>query len=497
MERDPLALFLSSLPWRQWGGDFNSIIYAAVELFALVLAIDAIRKARNSQTAIAWSLSLIMLPFISSLLYLAFGRSKFFGMINFRRQSGEEVLPFLSQLHKSSLDESTIVADIDLCDEDKAFRNLATLSWLRGNKTGLLINGKPTFDAIFAAIDGATDYILIQFYIINDDDLGNLFKDKIKGAAQRGVRVYFIPDAIGSYSVDEVFWDDLRASGVHVQLFRVLESRSGRFQLNFRNHRKIVVVDGKSAFFGGHNVGDEYLGKGPLPGLWRDTHCQVWGPIISSFQISFLEDWFFVKDLKDKGQLPKLFWCQPSYAEDTTALMIPSGPADHMETCGLMFNQAILTARERFWIASPYFIPDGKIRAALILAALKGVDVRVLLPTKPDHWMVYMARKDFYGDLQKAGVKFYHYKKGFLHQKVFLIDNNYGSVGSANLDNRSFRLNFELTVLFKGKRIIADIEAMLIQDMEDSVLLPEYKLNERPLWEQIMVKVCRLFSPIL
>lgn len=498
MERDPLALFLESLPWRDWGSDFHTLVYTCVEILALIFAIEAIRKARNSQTAIAWSLSLITMPFISSIFYIAFGRSKFLGMANFRRRSGEEVFPFLSELHKSTISEDIMVADEDLCDEDKAFHNLATLSWLKGNKTQLLINGEATFDAIFKAIDEARDYILIQFFIVNDDQLGNLFKEKIKAASSRGVQVYLIPDGIGSYSVDEVFWDEIRASGVHVELFRVVERRSRRFQLNFRNHRKIVVIDGKTAFFGGHNVGDEYLGRDPALSPWRDTHCQVWGPIISSFQISFLEDWYFVKGLKDRSQLPKLFWGQDSYSEEnTTALMIPSGPADLMETCGLMFNQAILMAKKRFWIASPYFIPDGKITAALTLAALKGVDVRVLLPSKPDHLMVYMARKDFYDELQSAGVKFYHYQKGFLHQKVFIIDDRYGSVGTANLDNRSFRLNFELTVLFKGERMIKDLEEMLIQDMEDSILIPRYNLDERSLWEQIMVKVCRLFSPIL
>ncbi len=497
MESDPLALFLESLPWKDWGIEFYAVIYTLVELVAIFFAIEAIRKARNSQSAIAWSLSLVTLPFISIVLYLAFGRSKFVGMANFRRKTGEDVFPFLSVLHKSTINKFYIIEEEHLSDDDLAFHHLAKLSWVKGNETKLLIDGQQTFDAIFHAIDEASDYILVQFFIVNEDHLGNQFKEKLKAAASRGVRVYFIPDAIGCYGVNEGFWDELRASGVDVQLFRVLERRSRRFQLNFRNHRKIVVVDGKTAFFGGHNVGNEYLGIDTPLSPWRDTHCQVWGPVISSLQISFLEDWYFVKDLKEHWELPQLFWNQTPRPEDTTALMIPSGPADLMETCGLMFDQAIHMAKRRFWIASPYFIPDGKITSALILAALKGIDVRVLLPQKPDHLMVYMARKDFYGPLQSAGVKFYHYDKGFLHQKVFLIDDEYASVGTANLDNRSFRLNFELTCLFKGSKMVSELEEMLIKDFADSTLLPHYRLSERPLWEQVVVKLCRLFSPVL
>ncbi len=496
MERDPLALILESINMNL-GIEFYALFYTLIELLGIILAIEAIRKARTSQGAIAWSLSLITLPFISIIFYLAIGRSKFIGMANFRRKSGLEIFPLLEKLHQKDLDQSLILKDGELSDEDMAFHNLAKLSWMKGNQTKLLINGEDTFREIFKAIDEAKDYILIQFYIVRSDALGNEFKNKLKSAASRGVKVYFIPDAIGCYSTHQGYWDELVASGVLVYPFHVVERRSKRFQLNFRNHRKIVVVDGKSAFFGGHNIGNEYLGIDTPLSPWRDTHCQVWGPIISSLQISFLEDWYFVTECQSVDDLPTLFWNQEVYGENSTCLMIPSGPADPLETCGLMFAQAIHMAKERFWIASPYFIPDGKISSALVLAALKGVDVRILLPNKPDHRMVYMARRDFYEVLQNAGVKFYHYTEGFLHEKVFLIDYDYGAIGTANLDNRSFRLNFELTCLFKGERAVSAIEEMLQNDFSHSKEFPPYRLSERPLWEQIVVKMCRLFSPIL
>jgi cardiolipin synthase A/B len=461
------------------------------------MAIEAIRKARTSQAAIAWSISLITLPFISIFFYLSFGRSKFIGMANFRKKSVLEVFPLLEKLHDSAIAKGHLFVPEELNDEDRAFHRLAKMSWTRGNKTELLIDGANTFEALFKAIDEAKEYLLIQFYIIREDSLGNRFKDKLKDAARRGVKVFFIPDAIGSYSVSDGYWDELRASGVNLQEFHVVERRTRRFQLNFRNHRKIVVVDGEMAFFGGHNIGNEYLGIDTPLSPWRDTHTIVKGPVVASFQISFLEDWYFVNNMNSFSQLPSLNWNPQVYEEDAKCIMIPSGPADLLETCGLTFTQAIHMAENRFWIASPYFIPDGKIVAALTLAALKGVDVRILLPNRPDHKMVYFARRDFYESLQNVGVKFYHYQKGFLHQKVFLIDEKYGAVGTANLDNRSFRLNFELTCLFKEGLFLKKIESMLSTDFENSCELAPYRLKDRPLWEQVVVKISRLFAPIL
>ncbi|MAF77417.1 MAG: cardiolipin synthase [Halobacteriovoraceae bacterium] len=496
MEADPISFVIEALK-SDLSIEFYALAYGLIELIGIFLAIEAIRKARTSQGAIAWSLSLVTLPFFAILFYVAFGRSKFIGMANFRRKSGQEIFPFLEELHARSLEKNFILEEKYLSEEDLSFHHLAKLSWVKGNQTKLLKDGAQTFEAIFDAIDKASSYILIQFYIVREDDLGLKLKTKLKEAAHRGVKVYFIPDAIGCYQVSEGYWDELAASGVDVHLFHVVERRSRRFQLNFRNHRKIVIVDGLTAFFGGHNIGDEYMGIHPVLSPWRDTHVQVWGPLISSLQISFLEDWYFVRELQSVGELPELNWDQSYYSENCTALLVPSGPADLLETCGLMFVQAIHMAKERFWIASPYFIPDGKISSALILAALKGVDVRILLPNKPDHRMVYFARRDFYEKLQNAGVKFYHYEDGFLHQKVFLIDQSYAAVGTANLDNRSFRLNFELTGLFKGPEMIGAIERMLEEDFKKSSLLGPYALKNRPFWEQVVVKVCRLFSPIL
>lgn len=493
---DPLMLIMRQgysalVEWGPW-------LFPLIELWAIALAFHAIKKARTSQGAIAWTVALVLLPFVTIPLYLLIGRSKFIGHIDFRRRSGAELAPLTMRL-KEALQGHEIAKD-EIKQDEKVLSELAYLPWLKGNHCELLIDGEQTFGEIFEAMKAAKDYILHQYFIIEENELGHQFADLCLAASRRGVKVYLIYDAIGCYDVSDGYWQRLIDGGVFVRPFHITERRSRRLQINFRNHRKITVIDGKIAFFGGHNIGDAYMGRRPGFSPWRDTHVSIKGPSIASLQVSFLEDWYFVNPDHNLEDMPDLHWSwqnQEKREGDCDVLMIPSGPADSFETCGLMFSHVIHQAQERFWLASPYFIPDGKIQAALITAALKGVDVRILLPEKPDHKMVFYARQAFYENMQKAGVKFYHYERGFLHQKVFLMDHDMAAVGTANLDNRSFRLNFELTGIVKSRGFVTKLEDMLEDDFKGSTLLPPFKLDDQPLWQQLTVRVCRLFSPVL
>jgi len=491
---DPLLLILKSL--EKLGFEWIPVFFTLSELWAIYLALHSIRRARTSQGAVAWSVALISMPLISIPLYLIAGRSKFVGHVDFRRKVGFEVAPALKRF-KSSVEK--VVSDPEILnDNDRAMSELAHLPWLKGNTCKLLINGTQTFNELFKAMDNAKEYILHQYFIIEDNELGHIFSKKCQEAAKRGIKVYLIYDAIGCYGVDELYWTEMKEAGVEVMPFHIMEKRTTRLQINFRNHRKISVIDGDVGFFGGHNIGDSYIGKREGFSPWRDTHVLLKGPSVLALQLCFLEDWYFVNSQSTTDKLPQLKWdWEDSWCGESDILILPSGPADDFETCGLMFNSAIHQARERFWLASPYFIPDGKIRSALITAALKGVDVRILLPKVPDHKMVYFARQDFYEGLQNAGVKFYLFEEGFLHEKVFLVDDNLAAVGTANLDNRSFRLNFELTGLVKDKGFIAELAQMLENDFSHSELLPPFKLDDQALWKQLLIRGCRLFSPIL
>ena len=484
-----LSQFYANIPfWQAF-----TFAYSILELIALYFVFEAITKARTSQGAIAWSLALIAFPFISIPLYKLFGKPTFFGRINARRKDCEELYPMISPFLKV-LDEYKTSLKEDPYELD-TIENLGDLNFVHSNAAELLIDGKETFEAIISSLEKAKDYILFQFFIIKDDELGQKLKTLLKKKSNEGIRVYFLYDAIGSHGLGDPFLDDLKASGIRVAAFKNHNKRVNRLQINFRNHRKIVVVDGLEAFIGGHNIGVEYLGKHPTLTPWRDTHLKLTGPMVGQTQVSFLEDWYWTNELYTPDDIPKLNW-QIKPTDNKKGLVLPSGPSDKVETCGLMFTHFINQAKEEITIASPYFVPDGKIISALKLAALRGVKVKILLPKKPDHLMVYLARYDYFKDLMKCGIEFYLFQKGFLHQKVFLIDESIGAVGTANLDNRSFRLNFEITALLYDKDFALSLKKMLTEDLNHSKLLKYSDLNRGPFF-YFLVKICRLLSPLL
>jgi cardiolipin synthase len=274
--------------------------------------------------------------------------------------------------------------------------------------------------------------------------------------------------------------------------FHTTKGFANRFQINFRNHRKIVVADGRIAFVGGHNVGVEYLGKNPKVGHWRDTHASVEGPAANALQLVFFEDWHWAT-----GEfMPDLSW-ETRVAGEDDVLVLPSSPADRLETCNLMFVSAINAAARRFWIASPYFVPNDEVIAALQIAALRGVDVRILLPANPDHRLIYLASFSYMQRTGCDGIRFYRYTNGFMHQKSFLVDDLATGVGTANLDTRSFRLNFELTLLTISRSLAKETEAMFENDFRASALVQYDEIDRRSVLFRLGAKAARLLSPIL
>ena len=253
-----------------------------------------------------------------------------------------------------------------------------------------------------------------------------------------------------------------------------------------------MLVDGEVAWVGGANVGDEYMGRDPKIGRWRDTQCRIEGPAVQCIQLAFIEDWFFAT-----GGTPELNWIpRRSRAGELDVLALPSGPADEQETAGLFFMAAISAAKHRIWIASPYFVPDERVVGALQLAALRGVDVRILMPSKPDHILVYLSAFSYLDDLCGLGVRFFQYQPGFLHQKTMLVDDAAAAVGTANLDNRSFRLNFEITMIYIGLEFSKQVEAMFLTDFAASVEIDDSELEKRSGWFRFLSKASRLMAPI-
>lgn len=474
---------------RAWGK--LAIFVTLAHVLGLVSSVEALMSSRTSQAAVAWIVSLNTIPYVAVPAYWVFGRNKFEGYVLSRRDEDTELTRALS----SKLDELR-AHRVEWTNDDRQLagvEQLAKLPYLGGNAATLLVDGEETFASLFAGIDAAERYLLVQFYIVRDDDLGQAFQQRLIAKANEGVDVYILYDEIGSYKLPSTYLQELRDAGVNVHRFHSTRGPGNRFQLNFRNHRKIMVVDGAQAWIGGFNVGDEYLEGHESLGPWRDTHLKLEGPAALALQLVFLEDWHWATE-----EVPELPW-EPSVpsANGVPALILPSGPADRFETASLMVQQAIHAARERIWISSPYFVPDEGVQSMLKLAALNGVDVRILIPERPDNLLTFYAAYAFLGPLLDAGVEIHRYQEGFLHGKAFLVDDVGAAVGTVNLDNRSFRLNFEVTALVMDPDFAGDVEAMFERDFARSRRMTREEIYDNPLWHRVAARGAYLFAPVL
>ena len=385
-----------------------------LHLLGILSAVLALMSSRTSQGAIAWIISLVTLPYLAVPAYWVFGRPRFYGYVSARGERDTVLRRVLARYREQIEPFVAEPRDADI----RAVEQLAMMPLTRGNRAELLIDGDATFDSLFDGIERAEEYVLIQFFIVRNDALGSELKERLQRAADRGVRVYFLYDEIGSHKLNEGYLRDLAAHDIRVSAFRSSRGFRHRFQLNFRNHRKVLVVDGREGWLGGFNVGVEYLGQGRRHGPWRDTHLKLIGPSVLGLQEAFWEDWHWAT-----GEVINLAWSPQSACEENQRVVIvPSGPADRQETASLLVQHAIHSAHERFWVTSPYFVPDQGVQDALRLAAMRGVDVRIMMPERPDHLLVFLSAFSFLPDMLRAGVKVYRYQPGFLHQKVMLID---------------------------------------------------------------------------
>jgi cardiolipin synthase len=468
-----------------------AMIVLGFHLLGAYSSIHAIMNVRTEQGAIAWAVSLNTFPYVAVPAYWILGRSRFHGYVTARRGNMERVAGVSEQAIRAS--HEFFVPREQVSPAARAAERLAGMRFLRGNSLELLIDGAATFDSILEGIDAAESYVLFQFFIVHDDEIGREVKRRLIERAGSGVRVFFLYDEIGSHDLPRAYLDELRKAGVAVSAFHTRKGPSNRFQINFRNHRKVVVVDGRVAWIGGHNVGDEYLGRDPKFGHWRDTHVRIEGPAALAAQLSFAEDWHWATGRALDG----VSWTPvPSPSGDVPVLILPSGPADELETASLMFTDAINSAVDRIWIASPYFVPDHGVMTALQLAGLRGVDVRILIPDEPDHLAVYLAAFSYLDEAGSTGVRFYRYRDGFLHQKVMLIDDSVATVGTANFDNRSFRLNFEITAVVSEAIFAAEVEQMLETDFANARPMEPGEYDRKPWWFRFGVRLARLTSPI-
>lgn len=471
---------------------YLSLFFILLHIGGFLSSIEAVMSTRTPQGAVAWVISLNTFPSVALPAYWVFGRSKFNGYVRVWHEEDSGLTRVAREAVEGKMQFRPAAANHS--QEILAAEKLAKLPILAGNDAELLIDGEMTFSSIFAGIERAQKYILIQFFIIKDDKLGRELQSRLIKKAREGVKVYFLYDEVGSYALPRSYLEEMRAVGIEAVNFHSRKGPRNRFQINFRNHRKIVLVDGVTCWVGGHNVGNEYLGKGEKFPHWRDTHLKINGPAALAVQLSFIEDYHWATD-----SIPELDWeTALTKKGDLSILIIPSGPADSLETAGLMFTHAINSARKRIWIASPYFVPDHTVVAALELAALRGVDVRILIPDEPDHRIVYLAAFSYIRKFEKfPNVRFYRYTKGFMHQKAMLIDDTTAAVGTANFDNRSFRLNFELTALIPNKDFSSEVAAMFEKDFRHSRIMQPGEVADKSFLFKLLVRIARLTAPML
>ena len=452
-------------------------------------------ERRNPTAALAWLVVLFSLPSVGFVLYLLFGQ-------NYTRQrmfviKEKEDRRFLLEAFEEQHREFTGRRYRFTTSEAAEFRDTIVLL-LRNNRAflteenrvDLYTRGDEKFDALFAAIRGARDHIHLEYFILNNDELGRAVIHALAEKAREGVEVRLLFDAMGT-----------RAGGGSRKAFSELTDAGGKigvffpsvYRVNYRNHRKIAVIDGVTGFIGGFNIGDDYLGKGPL-GPWRDTAFQVTGKAVQLLQLRFFLDWHYVTD-EYPGLAPRYF-PDPGTPGTTPIQIVSGGPDTRWNAIKEGYIKLINSARESVSIQTPYFIPDESVTDALRLAALSGVDVRIMIPCKPDHPFVYWATLSFVGDLLDAGVRAYTYDAGFLHAKTIVVDGKAGSVGSANWDVRSFRLNFEANAFFYDAAVGADLARRFEEDLDVCTEITPERYRARSRWIRVKESISRLFSPL-
>jgi cardiolipin synthase len=480
--------------------NLTALALVNIALIVVVIPVVLIKK-RHPVTAVAWCLVVLLMPMLGAALFWTFGYNYMERRVTRktrqRRTLGAEHPPARREAQRGaggpepSQGEGPATPVLPLADIALAV-NAFPVS--QNNSIHVYRETNEAFEAMLEAIRGARHHIHLEFFIVRSDGTGRRLFDLLAEKARAGVQVRLLYDSAGSLWLSSRMLQPLIDAGGQVRDFMPINPLRSWLRLNLRNHRKITVVDGDVGFTGGMNIADEYLGKSRHFGYWRDTMLRLHGPAVAGLARVFMEDWHFAATelLKEEPYFP----FAPGCGEDVVQV-IDSGPEEETNSIREMYFAAILSARKRLWIASPYFVPDSGILDALRLARLRNVDVRFLGLLRPDHHIIYYAGRYYWSDLLRMGVRVYQYSKGMMHSKMMLVDDCWAMVGSANLDNRSLHLNCEAGCIVYSRRLIDELAADYLRDLEDSIPLDSETYAQRSLLAQLTENACRLFSPIL
>ena len=464
--------------------------------FFIALSVIFVERKKPS-AALLWVAVLFFLPIFGFLLYLVFGQTIYKERIFRLKEEDDRIAKEVIARQEERLSR------IHVPLEDKAGDYLNMAAMLLHNDGAVLTNdntievyidGNAKFDALMEAIAGAEDFIHLEYYIIRNDTLSRQIATALAAKAREGVTVRVLGDAVGCHELPKDFFSDLIAAGGEVATFFRSKYLHINMRVNYRNHRKIAVIDGTTGFIGGFNIGDEYLGKGPL-GNWRDTHLKITGSAVHSLQVRFFMDWNHAAEA-DLG-FEERYFPVVEEREGARVQIVASGPDSRGEAIKKGYLALIHNARESIWIQTPYFIPDESIMDALKIAAESGVDVRIMFPCKPDHPFVYWAGFSYLWELMESGVRVYTYDDGFIHAKTVTVDGIAASVGSANWDIRSFSLNFEANAFLYRGDTPAKLRQIFADDLARCTEVTREMYNGRTRIVRFKESFSRLFSGIL
>ncbi|MFD1064591.1 cardiolipin synthase [Oceanobacillus locisalsi] len=475
-----------------------SIIIGLMFVINIALAISIIFLERKDPTSSwAWVMVLLFIPVIGFILYLIFGRPISRSHIfEWDQRSRMDVKKAVQKQIRSIEDDTFRLNHEDLRKHlDLVYLHLRNgeAVYTENNGVDIFTDGHEKFEALLEDIGRAKQHVHVQYYIMRNDGLGDRLANALIKKAKEGVCVRLLYDDMGSRSLKKSYIKRLREAGVLVEAF--FPSRFIiNFKINYRNHRKLTIIDGETGYIGGFNVGDEYLGLKSKMGYWRDTHLRVKGDAVQSMQTRFVLDW----NQASKHQI--------SYEEEHFQTVsggeigmqiVSSGPDSEYEQIKNGYMKMIMEAEEYIYIQTPYFIPDESLRDAIRIAVLSGVDVKIMIPNKPDHPFVYWATMYYCGDLLNAGAEIFVYQNGFLHAKTIIVDGNIASVGTANIDVRSFRLNFEVNAFLYDVAVVERLIEEFNNDLAHSTQMTKKLYEKRSIGIRLKESISRLISPVL
>lgn len=478
---------------------FSSELVNYLFIVNIILAFVVVGfERRKPAVTLSWLLVMFFLPGIGFVLYLFLGQDLRKERLFYIKEGEERDLYPLVQQQGEILHNNHLLFHDQRVNEYKSLIKLHIENqalYTQDNQVEVFNDGQVLFDEIKSAISRATKYIHMEYYIIGNDNLGREIVKLLAAKAQSGIEVKLLYDGMGCMQLPRRFFDSLIKAGGKTAVFFPPLLPYINLRINYRNHRKICLIDGEEGFMGGFNIGDEYLGLSEEYGYWRDTHLRIRGSALDELELRFLLDWRYAS--KDSFSAAAIYFPIRKKRGNTGIQVVSSGPDSKWSAIKNGYLKMISSAKDRIYIQTPYFIPDDSILEALKIASLSGIEVRLIIPGKPDHFFVHWASLSYVGELLEAGVRCFTYNRGFIHSKLAIIDGLVSTVGTANLDIRSFELNFEVNAFIYDEQVSRELEQAFIKDLQDCTEITMEAYENRNRSVKFKESICRLLSPLL